>query len=426
MILNNIDGSYISSFFCIILDTNETIASNVREKYGSTFTHEFIHYLQDLILPYNIRVTLSQLTWFLNIIDLATQEGYLKRPFRKWDENSKVIRRQYGYSIGNNDFIDKVEYIGGIKVNQEPMSVFDENTNLFRNFNLYQYSVSINDSSKPYKLGARDLLEYIAYKIEIKHYPSNVNTAAPDLPYKSVDLLFDYYGLAHIPDDIRVCVAEFCLYNDNPVRFLVQQFLDNDDTPLRKNHIDFWHFSRFLLDSTFTTTDTISESRLHKTNRRLEHLKTSLEDNYSNFPEIIDWISRINEFSKRELRNRFIFSEMYRMDSVEFEKFIDRTIDCIGVPLVMNKKGQYITLPSKESEAFDTDQFIHFYILQEFLAFMNTKSDFCPIENFCHCNYQIQCQRVIFDKKRHFKKNSGCPLLAFLDAYKLSEVKYKN
>ena len=76
MILNNIDGSYISSFFCIILDTNETIASNVREKYGSTFTHEFIHYLQDLILPYNIRVTLSQLTWFLNIIDLATQEGY--------------------------------------------------------------------------------------------------------------------------------------------------------------------------------------------------------------------------------------------------------------------------------------------------------------------------------------------------------------
>lgn len=114
------------------------------------------------------------------------------------------------------------------------------------------------------------------------------------------------------------------------------------------------------------------------------------------------------------------------MDSVEFEKFIDRTIDCIGVPLVMNKKGQYITLPSKESEAFDTDQFIHFYILQEFLAFMNTKSDFCPIENFCHCNYQIQCQRVIFDKKRHFKKNSGCPLLAFLDAYKLSEVKYKN
>ena len=46
MILNNIDGSYISSFFCIILDTNETIASNVREKYGSTFTHEFIdHHL---------------------------------------------------------------------------------------------------------------------------------------------------------------------------------------------------------------------------------------------------------------------------------------------------------------------------------------------------------------------------------------------
>ena len=83
MLLNSIEGTYNLSFFSIILGTKEDI-SVAMERNKSTFLHEFVHYLQDLILPYAIRVNLSNIHWFLNIQQFAISNGYIKRPFRDW------------------------------------------------------------------------------------------------------------------------------------------------------------------------------------------------------------------------------------------------------------------------------------------------------------------------------------------------------
>lgn len=69
MKLDYAEGSYKLSFFNISIKTEEELSRNVLEKNNSTFIHEFIHYLQDLILPYNIRYNLSNVRWFFNILE---------------------------------------------------------------------------------------------------------------------------------------------------------------------------------------------------------------------------------------------------------------------------------------------------------------------------------------------------------------------
>ena len=111
--------------------------------------------------------------------------------------------------------------------------------------------MQINDMPICYNLGARDLLEYIAYKIEAKHFPSKEKY--PQLPYNSVDLLFSHYGLSYVPEDIRLCIAEVCLYNDNPIRFLFQQFLENEEFKQIVANLSYNRIYKSLLALEFVT-----------------------------------------------------------------------------------------------------------------------------------------------------------------------------
>ena len=67
------------------------------------------------------------------------------------------------------------------------------------------------------------MLEYIAHKIETKHYDDFVYQT----PYKTIDHIFDFYQLSDIPPNIRLNIVEYCLYNDNPVHVLFSTFLDS-------------------------------------------------------------------------------------------------------------------------------------------------------------------------------------------------------
>jgi hypothetical protein len=45
---------YVPSFYFMKIETNEDIEYAIRNN-TQTFLHEYIHFLQDLFLPYNIR-----------------------------------------------------------------------------------------------------------------------------------------------------------------------------------------------------------------------------------------------------------------------------------------------------------------------------------------------------------------------------------
>lgn len=422
-------GFYNISFFNINIKTKEELTQNILKKEEATFTHEFIHYLQDLILPYNIRYNLSNVRYFFNILESAHKNGKIIRPFDEWTDESRALKTQFIRSFGgivrngSDKFIDQVSEIVKISANSEITSGFDSNLNVKREHHVYSYCLSVLKvgETEPisYHLGARDLLEYIAYKIELKNFPNR--PLAPQLPYESVDLIFSKYGLSHITDDIRLCIAECCLYNDNPIRFLFNILLGNEEIKKFISKSSYEEIYEYLLNLETVTRDGYSESLINKTRRRLEQFANELYMQYSGFDEIRKWILKVNNFVENKLQERFIFSDLYKMNNDEVHKFINDVISQIGVPLVINSKGKYISIHLNETEAL---QFIQFYILQNFIVFVCNKTPVCPIYNFCKANEGICNDNCILNNQNSIKGNKNCCYRKFLETYGLLDIEF--
>ena len=427
MELNYIEGCYELSFFNIRLNTNEELSKNVIEKNKSTFIHEFIHYLQDLILPYNIRYNLSNVRYFFNILESAHKCGNIIRPFNDWSEESRTLIMQFERSIGGvteyDRFIDTVSKIGDATSNYVTFTGFDSNLKMYRQHRVYKYFLPVykegNTNPIEYNLGARDILEYIAYKIELKNFPNR--PSAPQLPYESIDLIFDKYGLSHISDDIRLCVAEHCLYNDTPIHLLFN-LLSNDEFKQFITNSNYKEIYNYLLFSITVTRDGHSEPLIAKTQRRLMQFANELLAQYSCFDEIGNWILKIKDFVKKELFGHFIFSDMYKMQNNKFNEFINYVINQIGVPLVINSKEKYISIQSSEIEV---SQFVQFYILQNFINFVKSKSALCPIYNFCKANGGICNENCTLNPHMRISGNEDCYYAKFLKSYELYNIKFE-
>lgn len=289
-----------------------------------------------------------------------------------------------------------------------------------RNFKVYKYRMRVNDMSDFYSLGARDLLEYIAYKIEKKHFPAEANL--PQLPYASLDLLFDYYGLSEVPEEIRLCIAEACLYNDNPIRFLFLNFLENTKFKQCTSTLTYEKVYKRLLNIEFQATDGIKETISHKTSRRLTQFEKDLTIHYANFTDIRKWIARVNAFVEQKMVNRFIFSDMFHMSNLDFSATMSDIIAEIGLPLLMNNRQECVSLQTQET---DVNEFVQFYIFQNFLHDVMYDSNHvqCPVYDFCKANnspfkdeYE-ECSSL-------FMPPSGraCFYSVFLESYGLRDI----
>lgn len=414
-------GFYNISFFNINIETEEELTQDVLEKNKAIFIHEFIHYLQDLVLPYNIRYSLSNVRWFFNILESAHKIGSIKRPFSEWNNESSILWTQFFRSFGDGGSIDFVSKIGDATSKFVTISGYDGNLHTQRKHRVYEYLLPVFEVGKSaptsYNLGARDILEYIAYKINLKNFSNR--SPAPQLPYKSIDLIFDKYGLSHISDDIRLCIAERCLYNDAPIHFLLSTLLGNDDFKKYITDSSYEEIYNYLLFSTTITRDGQSETLINKTQRRLTQFAYELQLQYRGFDEIKKWISEVNSFIGHKLLGKFIFSDLYKMNSDEMFKFINDIICYIGIPLVMNSRKKYISIRSNDIEV---SQFIQFYILQNFIYFVKSEQTQCPIYNFCKANGGICNENCIINKQMIIKGNKNCYYRKFMEQHGLLNI----
>lgn len=415
-------GFYNISFFYLNIETEEELTQDVINKNEVTFFHEFIHYLQDLVLPYNIRYSLSNVRWFFNILESAYRTGCIHRPFKEWSDESLVLRTQFLRSFGDNRTINFVSNIGEATSKFVITSGYDSNLHIQRQHRVYEYLIPVFEVGKStpisYNLGARDILEYIAYKIEFKNF--SCRPSAPQLPYKSIDLIFDKFGLSYIPDDIRLCIAERCLYNDAPIHFLLSTLLGDEEFRKYITDSSYEEIYNYLLFSSTLTRDGQREMLIAKTQRRLIQFAYELQTQYSGFDEIEKWILKVNSFVEHKLSRRFIFSDLYKMNSEEIFEFINDVICYIGIPLVMNSRKKYISI---QSDDIEVSQFIQFYILQNFIYFVKSKQTRCPICDFCKANGGTYNENCIVNKQMTIKGNGNCYYRRFLEKYRLFNIK---
>lgn len=178
---------------------------------------------------------------------------------------------------------------------------------------------------------------------------------------------------------------------------------------------------KYLLYSETVTRDGYRESLANKTQRRLKQFANELYMQYNGFDEIRKWILKVNNFVEGKLNERFIFSDLYKMDNNELHKFVNDVIHQIGVPLVMNSKEKYISIQSNKIE---TSQFIQFYILQNFINFVQVKETECPIYDFCKENWEICNDNCTLNNQNSIKGNRNCNYRKFLETYELLDIEF--
>lgn len=407
MKIRTASGYYMPSCFFIHIDSVEDIETCIINN-EQTFVHEYIHFLQDLIFPYSIRYILTENRRF-KFLNLYSQENsVLVRPFSDWDDDSRETYKQLSHTWGASIFIDEAEEI---------KSVDSSHYYIHTGARVFKYDIEFKDSTK-YQVGARDFLEYIAHKIESKRW----NTSHPDLPYKSVDLLFDFLGYKYVEDDIRLCIIEYCMFNDNPMhRFyqLLTEDFKNDQSPLS----DYDSCKIFLLNLHWDSVGTGIDNVFTKSKRRLVALMESLKDKYENrFENISNWINLIINYSESNFLNRFIFSELLRMNDQDFYKFINKCISDIGIPLVFNKKSECVSLLP---EAFDKDEFLHLYVSFNFMNYVSSSEPRCGLYQYCQTNNRsLLNDKCLNNPIERALDQNLCPMGQFVKKYGFHQIEW--
>lgn len=411
MFLKSVDGEYEPSFFIIRLRTTQAI-DEAANKNIPTFIHEYIHFLQDLFLPYCIRQNLVRLATFFDLMERAQNHGEIRLPNAVPLDGAELATRQTSITWGGNKFVSSVGSIADVQLTEVPVEEHD--------FKLYQYDLSLDDGTT-YQFGARDLLEYIACKIESKHFSGEQKL--PDLPYYSVDILVRYYGVSYLSDFKRIALAEYCLLNDNPGRRLIV-FLEELQAGVRDAHAKGSDeaFAEYLKNAHWKGKGVPFETIPQKLDRRSNELRHALQARFPQdaFPEIYSWLDRVIDYARTDLAGKSFFAELWAMDTPNFFGVINQILGQIGVPLIVNDAGELGTSLGGEKEK---DQFLQLLLAYEFLDYLDRDDMQCPLIDVCERDRPELIDGDCMDAPfRRALKDDLCPFGAFAKTHSLDRV----
>lgn len=409
-----VSGEYQPSFFIMLIDSDVPVES-VADENISTFTHEYIHFLQDLSLPYCMRENLARLNEFFAHIDEATAAGNVFLPSLITNQDVAMTARQSALTWGGSPPQKSANTI--LRVNQTQES-FQGRTGPFC---VYKYEISTNEGA--YHLGARDLLEYIAYAIEQKFHPSA--QAVPALPYRSVDLVFEHHSLSEATPFQRLAVAEYCLLNDNPVHRLFVVLNDlNTEQGRSLLQASEHEFATSLLAKNWTAKGQPQETIAGKLNRRFKELRGLLLSKFprKSFPAVYDWIDKTIDYVSAQVAGKLLFARLYAMDANSFHLCMTTYLHVIGIPLIMNRHHE---LGSSIGGEEAKDQFIQLLLAFEFNDYLKSDALTCPLlsqcERYASNLVDEDCDNGPF---RRAQDDQHCPFAAFVKAHGIDKLSW--
>lgn len=359
-------GCYEQSYYTIRIDSDEHF-EKVIDSNNQTFAHEYVHFLQDIFLPYNLRFNLIKARDFDLIIEKG-QTGFV-RPFDEWDEDSQVTQQQLQHTFGDTIFINEPSEVLNVEVKHTTIPPYSAK--------VFQYDLDLEIHGL-YQIGARDLLEYIADKIESKHW----KTDSPHFPYRTVDSIIEFKGMEIMPYQSRIAIAEMALHNDNPMHqffFILEELKAKcDDETLAS----YEKLKALIANIEWESVGGFADNMHSKTERRLVAIRNSLQRSYPQhtYPDIYAWIGEIEQYVRNHMQGRFFFAELYELSSELFFNALNKIIEEIGVPIVCNSNEQVFSLLP---ERYDQQQFMQIYLNNKFAIFSTSVATKCTMYDFC-------------------------------------------
>ncbi len=407
MLVRTANGSYGTSYYLIAIESDEDINSVV-DANNQTFAHEYIHFLQDIFLSYNLRQNMVELRDFRLIVQRAQSTGF-SRPFEHWDDDSVETSRQFSYTWGDDAVLDEAPAIESME--SEHFVIPETGARVFRHAIIFA-------GFGYYQFGARDLLEYIAYKIESKHWLAE----SPALPYLTVDHVLNFVGLETLCEKSRIVLVEVALHNDNPAnQLLVMAEFIKAQFP-QDSLSSYDQFSRALLSFEWNSAGGFSETLVSKTERRLNDLTLSLQMHFGHddTSEIKRWIERVDDFVRENMQGRLFFADLYSLDGDDFFSELNRIVAEIGVPIVMNGIGEMISLLPSD---YRHEQFLQLYVNRSFVDFAKDADTKCKLYDFCSAsNPDIMNEDCLANPIARGSYEELCPFGKLVKQYDLHRI----
>lgn len=414
MFLKNAEGSYEPAFFIIRIESDEQ-PEQLAKQHEATFVHEYLHFLQDLVMPYCMRENTVLLEIFHAQINHARETTEMHLPSNFINEEVRHLEKTSQITWGGHTFHSKVTSIEKIRFEEEVVERYG--------YKLYKYFLS-GCGVHEYHFGARDLLEYIASKIETHHFP-DVPTPH-DLPYRSVDLVLAFKGLAHLSNIKRIALAEYCLMNDNPAHRLmviIQEIKSGNFKGTEFNDDDT--FIEFLFNYEWVAVSRPYESMANKLARRYVELRASLQHQFpeTSFPLIHAWLGEALDYAQRTMGGLSLFSAFYEMSTDQFKAALSAVISNLGVPLIVNKNGE---LGSSLGDKSSKSEFIQLLLAYQFSEYVKSDETACPMFSTCERDNpelidEVDCIEGPF---RRASDEELCPFGLFVKTTGLSTVKW--
>ncbi|WP_343517113.1 hypothetical protein [Klebsiella quasivariicola] len=406
-VLNSITSAYYIPSKYTIFSYNSRDFKKKTNFDDATFFHEFLHFIQDVTLPYLLRqATASSLERHYFSLS-ACHAQKITAPFYNWPGDYQTLSQQYDFTWGNQQAIENF----GTITSHEKISEHSIN-----DINVHKYELTSSTGMKC-TLSAKDLIEFITRKIENKRWKEKHYY---DIPYKIVDIVLDYLGLGEICDSTKILLIEFCLYNDNPVNqlFFIAKDHKHEIIKADDNNTAYDFFKLYQWRSRGNFSENVLSKLLRRKKSHLEYFKVCYGED--TFVTIREWLHHVLTYKFNDDNNLFVFYFLFQLDPMKLKFTLEDYLTEIGIPVLINEAGEHISMTPVK---FTSNSFINFYVESLLIQSLQDGDWMCPLLKYKMCprvkNNYIWCKNDFLNilASRH-----PCLMTETLDKMNLSHL----
>lgn len=378
-ILKSTLGFYVPTFFEMHVDTHDDnmIIDQMSDGDATVLFHEYIHFLQDITTFYGLNNLYVQSEYFHSIVNRIKGNRLFHVPYIIRDNKDNVLLNQKICRLTNGDSEESSLY-SVHSVDEWPDDLEDDIISCPLLGKIKTIVLNQNDNMKSF--GAIAIMESMAYILERLCSP-NAYTTSPDFPYRTAELVAQYYDTNFGNDLLKVlALCDMSLQNSNPgLCFvnIVKQIKDGKlqfDTP--ESIYDYFYGQE--VDGSVTS---LQDSY----NKILDQVGTCLHDYIKGIDSLNsyhEWINHLVDFSKDwRNKNRYFLLKMARINDLKKNNCWGYAVARVGSPLMVNANNHYFKLPY---EGMQEGESVEMYAaLKEIFSLFFNGSKSCGMLSWC-------------------------------------------
>ena len=345
-------GSYLPSFFMMEVDfpfSSKDLTAPFDEKWISVFTHEYIHFLQDITTFVGLNNAYVYSEHIHGLVNSIYQhpKGNLTVPVSIPSNYANIELNQFVNTEGIGT-LKEVDEFFLVKIKRKRKKV------PFQNDLVKKLTNVILKSAKGDKVvfGSRAIMESMAYMME--RMITRGSVSAPDYPYNAAEMVVDYIYPEFGKDKLNIiALCDACMQFSEPGKIFVQtleMFKSQKFIPDNANQVidNFYSTPCIQIGNTVSMVQGLISMGMMVGDR----LKLYLQGN--DFKPFSNVIHKLLGFGMNErIKNRYFMLDIVRKSYALDNPLLQRYIAVVGAPIIKDCNEDYWSILPKGFSSAD-------------------------------------------------------------------------